>query len=65
MFHGARRPCRPRLRGAVLLIVAAALLGGCGLVAKPIRATSNVVKKVPGAGDVISTPLDATSDIID
>lgn len=60
-----RRP-RPGRPLAVLLILAAAAgLGGCGLVALPVRATSAVAKVVPVAGHVAAAPLDATADVID
>src|SRR5262245_7937523 len=55
-----------RLLGVAMLIVAAAVsLGGCGVVAFPVRATSAAVKVVPVAGDVVAAPLDVTADTID
>ncbi|WP_395673036.1 DUF6726 family protein [Inquilinus sp.] len=56
-----------RLRPAALLLLLGATtgLGGCGLVALPVRTTSAVVKVVPVAGHVAAAPLDATADIID
>jgi ABC-type glycerol-3-phosphate transport system substrate-binding protein len=50
---------------ALLLLVAAVGLAGCGVVAAPVRATSAVVKVVPAAGDVVAKPLDVTADVID
>jgi hypothetical protein len=47
------------------ILAAAASLAGCGVVAAPVRATSSVVKVVPGAGDVVAAPLDVTADTID
>jgi hypothetical protein len=55
----------PRSLGALLMLAAAASLAGCGVVAAPVRATSDVVKVVPGAGDVVAAPLDVTADVID
>lgn len=49
----------------LLILAAAASLAGCGVVAAPVRATSTVVKVVPGAGDIIAKPLDVTADTID
>lgn len=55
-----------RLPGAATaLLVAAACLGGCSVVAAPVRTTSAVVKIVPVAGDVVAAPLDVTADTID
>ena len=58
-----------RLLGIALLLgVAASLsagLGGCGVVAAPVRVTSGVVKAVPVAGHVVAAPLDVTADAID
>jgi hypothetical protein len=57
---------RPRrLLGAMLILVAAAGLAGCGVVAAPVRVTSAAVKVVPVAGDVVAAPLDVTADVID
>lgn len=56
---------RGRWLPATLLLVMAAGLGGCGLVALPFRATSAVVKVVPVAGDVVAAPFDATAEVID
>ncbi len=56
---------RTRLLPAALLLAATALLGGCGVVALPFRATSAVVKVVPVAGDVVAAPFDATAEVID
>jgi hypothetical protein len=55
-----------RLLGGAMLVVAAAVgLGGCGVVAFPVRTTSAAVKVVPVAGDVVAAPLDVTADTID
>lgn len=54
-----------RLLGAALIVLAAASLGGCGVVAFPVRVSSAAVKIVPVAGDVVAAPLDATADTID
>lgn len=54
-----------RLLGVVLLLGVAAGLGGCGVVAAPVRVTSGVVKAVPVAGHVVAAPLDVTADAID
>jgi hypothetical protein len=50
---------------AILLVVAVLGVGGCGVVAAPVRGTSAVVKVVPVAGDVVAAPLDVTADVID
>ena len=52
------------LRVLVLLVTAAGLTG-CGVVAFPVRTTSAAVKIVPVAGDVVAYPLDKTADAID
>jgi hypothetical protein len=49
----------------LLLLVVAAGLSGCGVVAFPVRTTSAAVKIVPVAGDVVAYPLDTTADVID
>lgn len=54
-----------RSQGAALLLLAVACLGGCGVVAAPVRTTSAVAKIVPVAGDVVAAPLDVTADAID
>lgn len=54
-----------RLLAAALLVVMAATLSGCGVVAFPVRTTSAAVKIVPVAGDVVAAPLDVTADVID
>lgn len=56
---------RTMTRALLLLLVAAAGLAGCGVVAAPVRTTSAVVKVVPAAGDVVAKPLDVTADVID
>ena len=52
------------LRTLLLLVVAAGLTG-CGVVAFPERVTSATVKMVPVAGHVVAYPLDKTADAID
>lgn len=49
----------------VVILLAAAALAGCGVVAAPVRVTSAAVKIVPVAGDVVAKPLDVTADAID
>jgi hypothetical protein len=49
----------------LLIVVAAATLAGCGVVAAPVRGTSAVAKTVPVAGKVVAAPLDVTADTID
>ncbi|MDR6287730.1 hypothetical protein E9232_000229 [Inquilinus ginsengisoli] len=51
--------------GALLLLVAAFGLSGCGVVAAPFRVTGAVVKAVPIVGHPVAAPLDATGDAID
>ena len=53
------------LLSTLLLLVVAAGLTGCGVVAFPIRTTSAAAKIVPGVGDVVAYPLDKTADAID
>ena len=48
-----------------LIVTMAAALGGCGVVAAPVRVTSAAVKTVPVAGDVVAAPLDVTAGVID
>jgi hypothetical protein len=50
---------------SLLIVLAAATLAGCGVVAAPARGTSAVAKTVPVAGKVVAAPLDVTADIID
>jgi len=50
------------LLGLVLICTS---LAGCGAVALPFRATADVVRIVPAAGDVVAAPLDAAGDAID
>jgi len=57
--------CQPNLLRAILILVTAAGLAGCGVVAAPVRVTSAAVKVVPVAGDVVAAPLDVTADAID
>jgi hypothetical protein len=40
-------------------------LAGCGVIALPFRATADVARVVPDAGDVVAAPLDAAGDAID
>ncbi|MGE0580029.1 DUF6726 family protein [Reyranella sp.] len=54
-----------RLLSAMLIVLAAASLGGCGVVAFPARVGSATAKIVPVAGDVVAAPLDWTADAID
>jgi hypothetical protein len=53
------------LLGALLLVMTAAGLTGCGVVAFPERVGSATVKMVPVAGHVAAKPLDWTADAID
>jgi len=57
------RHCRPRAR--LLILPLALCLGGCDLVAWPVRTASDIVKTVPVAGPIAAAPLDATADVID
>ncbi|MFO1162205.1 MAG: DUF6726 family protein [Reyranellaceae bacterium] len=50
---------------AFLVLFATASVGGCGVVAFPVRVSSAAVKVVPVAGDVVAKPLDVTADTID
>jgi hypothetical protein len=54
-----------RLPAALLIVLAAGSLGGCGVVAFPVRVSSAAVKVMPVAGDVVAAPLDVTADTID
>jgi len=56
---------RGRAAVVLLVLVAAASVSGCGLVALPVRTASAVVKVVPVAGHVAAAPLDAAADTID
>ncbi len=53
------------LLSALLLLMTAAGLSGCGVVAFPERVGSATVKMVPVAGHVAAKPLDWTADAID
>ena len=53
------------LLGKLAIVIAAAALAGCSVVAAPVRTTSAVVKVVPVAGDVVAAPLDVTANVID
>ena len=55
----------PKSARALLILIVAATLSGCGVVAFPERATSATVKMVPVAGHVVAYPLDKTADAID
>ena len=48
-----------------MLLLACALLSGCGLVALPFRVTADVARIVPVIGDPIAAPFDAVGDAID
>ena len=62
MTHCSRRR---RLLNVMLILSAATSLAGCGVVALPVRVTSDVVKTVPVAGHVVAAPLDVTANVID
>jgi hypothetical protein len=47
------------------LVLISMSLAGCGAVALPFRATADVARIVPVAGDVVAAPLDATGNAID
>jgi hypothetical protein len=47
------------------LLLACALLSGCGLVALPFRVTGDVISVVPVIGKPIGAPIHAIGDIID
>jgi hypothetical protein len=50
---------------AVLVLALCLLVGGCGIAALPCRASSAVVKIVPGIGHPVAAPLDACAAAID
>lgn len=52
------------MRMLALLLLGASLMG-CGAVALPFRATADVARIVPLAGDIVAVPFDATGDAID
>jgi hypothetical protein len=54
-----------RSRAAILLIVMAGSLAGCGLVAAPCRLGSTVLKIVPVVGHIAAKPTDACAYVID
>jgi hypothetical protein len=58
MRHGSRFPWVP-------LLIMAAALSGCGLVAAPCRVTSAGLKIVPVVGQVAAAPTDACANVID
>jgi hypothetical protein len=47
------------------LLLICTSLAGCGAVALPFRATADIARIVPVAGDAVAIPLDATGDAID
>jgi hypothetical protein len=49
----------------LLLAIVCLSLSDCGLAAFPCRASSSVVKIVPGVGHPVAAPLDACADAID
>lgn len=56
------------MRTVVMLLGAAllsSLLGGCGALAFPCRATSAVLKVVPVVGHAAALPTDACAAVID
>jgi hypothetical protein len=53
-----------KMRMLALLLLCTSLTG-CGAVALPFRATADVARIVPVAGDVVAVPFDATGDAID
>jgi len=52
------------MRWIAMLLMAAAL-SGCGVVAAPCRVGSAVIKAVPLVGHVAAAPTDACADVID
>jgi hypothetical protein len=58
------RITQARLRIAVVLL-AGAMLSGCGLAAAPCRIASAGLKIVPLVGHVAATPTDACAEAID
>jgi hypothetical protein len=52
------------MRVLALLLICISV-AACGAVALPFRVTADVARVVPGAGDVVAAPLDATGDAID
>jgi hypothetical protein len=52
------------MRMLALLLICTSL-ASCGAVALPFRATADVARIVPGVGDAVATPFDATGDAID
>lgn len=53
-----------RITRAIVLL-AATMLMGCGVVAAPCRVTSAVIDMVPLVGHVAATPTDACAEAID
>jgi hypothetical protein len=50
---------------ALIVLLAMACLSGCGVVALPFRATADVARVVPVAGNVVAVPFDAVGNAID
>lgn len=50
---------------AALLVLTVPALGGCAVVALPLRVTASVVEVVPVVGDIVAAPVDAVADVID
>jgi hypothetical protein len=46
-------------------VLICASLAGCAAVALPFRATADVARIVPVAGDLVAAPFDAAGDAID
>jgi hypothetical protein len=59
-LHARGQPMR-----VLALLLICTCLAGCGAVALPFRATADVARVVPVAGNVVATPLDAAGDAID
>ncbi len=53
------------MRRFATLLLACALLSGCGLVALPFRVTGDVISVVPVVGKPIGAPIHAIGDAID
>ncbi|WP_168798760.1 MULTISPECIES: DUF6726 family protein [Oxalobacteraceae] len=50
---------------ALLALLTAATLSGCGVLAAPCRVTSAVIKIVPVVGHAAALPTDACAEVID
>jgi hypothetical protein len=59
-FNARGQPMR-----VLALLLICTSLAGCGAVALPFRATADVARIVPVAGDAVAIPLDATGDAFD